>query len=70
MNIFEFVKEHALKLLGGVIAVDGLEFAINLLDAAKDGVINKEELHQIVAVATPIQIIILGAVALVLARRK
>lgn len=60
--IKNWVKSHAYKILAIPAGIGGLEFIINLLGAAQDGVITREELHNLVALASPTQVVLIGIV--------
>lgn len=62
IRIYEFVRKHAFKILTVPAAIGGIEFFYGLFEAAHDGIITNDELHHLVSIASPIQLIFLGVV--------
>ena len=69
-GILSWVRGNAGKILAIPAVIGGMEFVINLLSAASDGIITREELHQLVALASPSQVILIGVVMLALKNGK
>lgn len=67
--IVDWVKSNLQKVLLVPAAISGLEFIVNLLNAASDGVITREELHTLVNVATPVEVVSIGLVMLALRKK-
>ncbi len=61
-RVINWVKNHAFHVLAVPAAIGSLEFVANLLTAASDSIITKEELHHLVAMASPSQVILIGVV--------
>ena len=69
-RLIDWVKSNASAVLAIPAAIGGAEFFINLAGAMSDGYISGEELHTLVALASPAQMLIIVAVMLVLKKGK
>lgn len=66
----QWVVDHAARILVVPALIGSAQFLVNLFRAASDGVVTGEELHSLVSVASPVQIVLIGVVMIALKGNK
>lgn len=67
-SILNWIKSNAGKILIFPAAIGSAEFLVNLFAAASDGVLSGEEVHRLVSIANPTQVVLIGVVMYALKR--